>query len=106
MQITALSGKNAQLSGAGSNESGAGRILLLRIGVLGLESLADYIGHHPRSSAVQVAVTVDRRLNAFVAEVSLNHWEWHTCLDQPGGVGVAQVVHPGFLRQTRFLCSD
>lgn len=53
-----------------------------------------------------MAVTVGRGLDRFVTKVTLDHCQRNTGLDQPGGVGMPEVMNPGLLGQARFLGPD
>src|SRR4029077_7888932 len=42
-----------------------------------------------------MAVTVGGGLDALVAQVALDHRQGYSCLDEPAGVGVPEIMHPG-----------
>src|SRR5271166_837165 len=53
-----------------------------------------------------MAVAVDRRLNAFMAEMPLNYRQCDIGLDEPGCIRMTEVMHPGLLGQASLLGPD
>jgi hypothetical protein len=95
MNITPPSGENE----AKTTQSATNRILVLRLGLLQIENLADDFGDHTGGLPVQMTVTVGGGPDALVAEVTLDHGQRDSGLDEQGEWVFPQVINQIVLAQ-------